>query len=286
MVLHSLKETDAQNHVVMIINELNTQGLSNYHMWETISMDNNEEENIGQQGNPKTGDNCQFPTMTSRKAIMDIDRFISMYPTAKQSLKDSAGCVILNRECDKVLLVKGNYAGKWGCPKGSREGAETNIETALRETYEETGYNVELSTSLLPYIVVNKVKLYCLVFGQNQTYKAVDTKEIGKVAWVNIKKLINQVNNNPQEYNSMVKGVCDKIDIIKYKIRSFAPNYSLSLNEHISRVINVLHNHRNNTPVADQSIIAYHYVCFYIVQRMYNNVFTNSDLISFIKDTF
>jgi len=51
----------------------------------------------------------------------------------------SCGCIVFNDE-KSVLLAKMN-AGHWSFPKGHMEGTETEQETALRETLEET--NVE-----------------------------------------------------------------------------------------------------------------------------------------------
>ena len=52
----------------------------------------------------------------------------------------SCGMVVLDKDKDelKVLLVHHNR-GHWGLPKGHVEENETEIETALRETLEETG---------------------------------------------------------------------------------------------------------------------------------------------------
>ncbi|MCK4551703.1 MAG: NUDIX domain-containing protein [Tenericutes bacterium] len=48
----------------------------------------------------------------------------------------SCGCIVV-RNKSEVLLVKMN-AGHWSFPKGHVELGESEIETALRETYEET----------------------------------------------------------------------------------------------------------------------------------------------------
>ncbi|MFC7394917.1 NUDIX hydrolase [Scopulibacillus cellulosilyticus] len=50
----------------------------------------------------------------------------------------AAGTVILNN--DAILLVKEH--GKWGLPKGGQEPNESLINTAVRETREETGLDV------------------------------------------------------------------------------------------------------------------------------------------------
>ena len=58
----------------------------------------------------------------------------------------SCGCIILKD--DQVLLIGAkDDEGKlfWSFPKGHQEKGETDIETAIRETKEETGLDVEIS---------------------------------------------------------------------------------------------------------------------------------------------
>ena len=72
---------------------------------------------------------------------------------------EKVGCVVLKGH-DEILLVLSKDAGIWGLPKGHAEAGETPREVALRETREETGYDVELLKELgdMTYIsaVVNQ----------------------------------------------------------------------------------------------------------------------------------
>lgn len=54
----------------------------------------------------------------------------------------SCGCIVI-RNKSEVLLIKMN-AGHWSFPKGHVEIGETEIETALRETYEETSISCRI----------------------------------------------------------------------------------------------------------------------------------------------
>jgi len=63
--------------------------------------------------------------------------------------KFAAGILI---ECDGLFLIcritpnshnPKKCDGRWGYPKGKREGDEIPIETAIRETHEETGINLD-----------------------------------------------------------------------------------------------------------------------------------------------
>lgn len=59
--------------------------------------------------------------------------------------KKSCGCIILKD--DRVLLIGAkNNEGElfWSFPKGHQEDGETDIETAIRETKEEVGLDVEI----------------------------------------------------------------------------------------------------------------------------------------------
>ncbi len=60
----------------------------------------------------------------------------------------SCGCIIIKD--DKVLLISakdnnGNLI--WSFPKGHQEEGETDIETAIRETKEEIGLDVEITNN-------------------------------------------------------------------------------------------------------------------------------------------
>ncbi len=54
----------------------------------------------------------------------------------------SCGCIVFNED-NKVLLVKMNQ-GHWSFPKGHVEEGETEFQTALRETKEETNVDCEI----------------------------------------------------------------------------------------------------------------------------------------------
>lgn len=53
----------------------------------------------------------------------------------------ACGCIVFDN--NKVLLIKHNK-GHWSFPKGHVEGNETEEQTAIRETKEETNIDVEV----------------------------------------------------------------------------------------------------------------------------------------------
>ena len=75
------------------------------------------------------------------------------------------------------LLIKAKDDGFCGFPKGHMENNETEIETALRETYEETSLNVEINSDFryeTSYQMENgntKVVVYFLAEYENQNPK-------------------------------------------------------------------------------------------------------------------
>ncbi|OYP31078.1 bis(5'-nucleosyl)-tetraphosphatase [Rhodopirellula sp. MGV] len=53
-------------------------------------------------------------------------------------VKHAAGILIFTRSAPKQFLLM-RHTDRWDLPKGHRDGDETDAETALRETEEETG---------------------------------------------------------------------------------------------------------------------------------------------------
>jgi len=52
------------------------------------------------------------------------------------------GIIIVNSTCDKCLLVKGwKSSSTWGFPKGKINQSEPKRDCAIREVYEETGFD-------------------------------------------------------------------------------------------------------------------------------------------------
>ncbi len=107
----------------------------------------------------------------------------------------SCGCIIIKD--GKVLLIgAGDDNGKlfWSFPKGHQEDGETDIETAIRETKEEIGLNVEIldrnpvkTGHLVHDGTVYKEILLFVAEPLNDEIKMQET-EVERVEWVNIDK--------------------------------------------------------------------------------------------------
>ncbi len=122
----------------------------------------------------------------------------------------SCGCIVIND--GKVLLIK-QHQGFYGFPKGHMEKNETEIETALRETKEETGIDAiidkEKRFEISYYTRKNNFKtvVYFLAHSKNTEIK-IEEKEIIEAKWVpindvegiltfdNMKKLWEKVKEN------------------------------------------------------------------------------------------
>ena len=107
----------------------------------------------------------------------------------------SCGCIIIKN--DKVLLIGAkDDEGKlfWSFPKGHQEKGETDTETAIRETKEETDLDVRI-------IDTNPIKTGHLVHG-GTTYKTIllfmaepltkefkpQEDEVEQIKWIQIAK--------------------------------------------------------------------------------------------------
>ena len=60
------------------------------------------------------------------------------------------GAILLNEKMDQALLVKGWKKGaSWSFPRGKINKDETDLDCAIREVYEETGYDLA-SAGIVP----------------------------------------------------------------------------------------------------------------------------------------
>jgi 8-oxo-dGTP pyrophosphatase MutT (NUDIX family) len=125
----------------------------------------------------------------------------------------SCGCIII--EDGKVLVVQENE-GHWGFPKGHIEEGETEVQTAIRETKEETNLDVEIDENkkyVINYIVreaIDKTVVYFLAKRLNNDLKRQES-EIKTIEWLPCKDAIERVTyDNTKE---MFKKVLDEMEI-------------------------------------------------------------------------
>ncbi|MDR3257092.1 MAG: NUDIX domain-containing protein [Endomicrobium sp.] len=140
----------------------------------------------------------------------------------------SCGAVIYKMQNDVpvFLLVNSKRNGRWGFPKGHIENSETEIETARREIFEETGiakikfienfrredvYIIDSAISCTKGKMVEKHSIYFLALALKDPLDF-DKSEIAKLKWSNINQaqelldFTNQREIMNSAYNLIIGG--------------------------------------------------------------------------------
>lgn len=101
----------------------------------------------------------------------------------------SCGAVVISgEEKKKVLLIKNKRSAHWGFPKGHIEKGETQEETAIRETKEETGLDIEIIDGFScksEYTIQGRVEKAVIIFlaKAQTTDVTVQEEEIDEYIW-------------------------------------------------------------------------------------------------------
>lgn len=134
------------------------------------------------------------------------DNFVN-FNKNKYSIKDGnilCGCIVLNDTCTKILLVKNKYLWdkhkieKWSCPKGHYESSDKNyLQSALRETYEETGIKLYFKSKKPLMIRINLTYYFpiCIPEYTIDNQMVLNNKEIDEIKWVSWESLKIQSSN-------------------------------------------------------------------------------------------
>lgn len=107
------------------------------------------------------------------------------------------GIILYDIQNKKYFLVKGKKSNKWGFPKGHMEEGESEIDTARREFYEETGYNLPFSSSMdKKYIVKNNIYFIVIIEHYNDliqiSEEIPDKNEIQELKWLSINDILSK----------------------------------------------------------------------------------------------
>ena len=110
-------------------------------------------------------------------------------------MKKEKSCGTICISDEKVLVIR-QKQGFYGFPKGHVEEGETEVETAIRETKEETNIDVLVDESLrfsLSYIVndtIDKEVVYFIAKPQNENIR-IQESELLDATWVDIDDVYN-----------------------------------------------------------------------------------------------
>ena len=110
-------------------------------------------------------------------------------------MKKEKSCGTICSSDGKVLIIR-QKQGFYGFPKGHVEEDETEVETAIRETKEETNIDVLVDESLrfsLSYIVndtIDKEVVYFIAKPQNENIR-IQESELLDATWVDIDDVYN-----------------------------------------------------------------------------------------------
>lgn len=115
------------------------------------------------------------------------------------------GIALMNKDLTKVLLVQAMDSGSWSFPRGKISKDESDLECAIREVREETGFDAR------PYVNDNDA-VERTIFGKNMKiflasgvpddthFAPLSRHEISEIKWFDLKSLPKAVKTNPQKF--------------------------------------------------------------------------------------
>ncbi|KAJ3264873.1 mRNA-decapping enzyme subunit 2 [Chytriomyces hyalinus] len=120
------------------------------------------------------------------------------------------GAIILNEALDKVLLVRGwKSKSGWAFPRGKINKEEPEAECAVREVYEETGFDIRSRLRTEEFVErtmkEQRIRLYVIRGVPESTAFLTQTrKEIGDIRWFPLKDLPGYKNVDPLSSNATI----------------------------------------------------------------------------------
>lgn len=115
------------------------------------------------------------------------------------------GVALFNRDLTKVLLVKGTESNSWSFPRGKISKDESDINCAIREVEEETGFNakdlINESDVIERTFKGKNYKIYLVRdVPEDYNFLPVARGEIAMIEWHDIKTLQKKIRASPNNY--------------------------------------------------------------------------------------
>eukprot|EP01028_Stygiella_incarcerata_P012209 TRINITY_DN735_c0_g5_i1.p1 TRINITY_DN735_c0_g5~~TRINITY_DN735_c0_g5_i1.p1 ORF type:complete len:293 (-),score=68.64 TRINITY_DN735_c0_g5_i1:132-1010(-) len=143
--------------------------------------------------------------------IPEIKRYQTQFKTYCGKIP-TRGAVILDASLTKVLLVQEPWWRKFGFPKGKREALEDDVTAAIRETLEETGFDITPFLVREKRIEVDKSVFYIIESGldsEGTRFESPDPTEILSVEWIGV----NDIGKGPRKFNKIAIDVASILKI-------------------------------------------------------------------------
>lgn len=212
--------------------------------------------------------------------VISMTDFMNLYENKSETLHERGGTAIFNKDLTSILLIKGAVSKKWGFPKGIRDQQENNLETALRETREEIGWDIKLATPILPNVLVDDANIYGVVMNEKIDLKTQE-KEIDKYGWLSLTDLMFAIKSQRNSFTKMIRNfmISNKYKILIDKIKTFGENNKLEhglYNGLLKTQLDMVDQRNRNKNINL-------YSKYYLIKTTYPKVFSDLDIVIFLR---
>ena len=130
--------------------------------------------------------------------------------------------VCIKNEFNEVLMVqeaREDIKGLYNIPAGKLDNNESVFEGAIRETKEETGYDVKLDSILCIQYLENK-NILKIIFNASIISGSInyDKNEIMDIKWISIEDLENMTSKELRSYDSNINIIINSKNNINYPL--------------------------------------------------------------------
>jgi 8-oxo-dGTP diphosphatase len=113
---------------------------------------------------PKQSKQNIFLIIIAMVYFLKIDYAITMQKSHFKNPRKSVNVAIFSPDRSEVLLIKRRDIPVWVLPGGGIDPGESPENAALREGYEETGFQVAIQRKVAEYLPVNRLTKYTYLF--------------------------------------------------------------------------------------------------------------------------